>query len=165
MELSADTNFDDLNSDLKPAAKSGKSIKLLTLLSSIAPVFLIILTIAYLTIFQKEVVAGFMKEYDVIGISQTGRSEKTRQKQIDNLPIPFEQRQALKEGTIFMGATKLMVQLAIGRPYGTPEQDDKKRERWTYYFNDNSRPTYLFFENDKLVDAAKGTTLDNAEIQ
>lgn len=165
MELSADNNFDDIDSDSLPKKKSIKSIRLLTILSRVAPILLIIITIAYLSFFQKEIVSKFMQQYDVIGISEAGRMEKTRVYQINNLPIPFEQRQALKQGTIFMGASKQMVYLALGNPASQPEKDGSGNEKWVYFFKDNSRPTYLFFHNDKLVNAAKGTTLDNAEIQ
>ncbi len=162
MQLELDDNFDDI--DGKPAKKK-RSFNTLPLLGSFMPLILIILTIVYIGAFQKEAVNDFLKKYDFIGVSQTGQAEKQRLYLINNLPIPYEQRQALRQGTVFLGATKQMVELALGKPASAPEQTSEGQEKWVYFFQDSSRPTYLYFEKDKLVNAAKGTTLDNAEIQ
>lgn len=159
MELSMDEeNFDDIDS------KPKRRVKLGAILGSLAPIILIILTLVYITIFQQETVDRFLKKYDFMGLTGAGQSEKTRLYRITNLPIPFEQRQALKNGTIFLGATKEMVQLAIGDPVEKPTATENG-EKWVYFFSENSRPTYLFFKNGILMNAAKGTTLDSAEIQ
>ena len=154
---------DNLEEDID--AKPRKRFRLSPLLGALTPFILIALTIFYIATFQKEAVDGFLKKYDFLGFSETGQAEKNRQYLINNLPIPFEQRQALKQGTVFLGATKQMVELALGKPHGTPEQMSDGTEKWVYFFQDSSRPTYLYFQQDKLANATKGTTLDNAEIQ
>jgi hypothetical protein len=160
MEISVEDNFDDTD-EVKPKRR----FRLSPILSGLTPFILIILTIIYIATFQKEAVDDFLKKYDFLGLSQTGQAEKQRLYQINNLPIPFEQRQALVQGTVFLGATKQMVELALGQPSSSPQQMADGTEKWVYFFQDSSRPTYLFFEKDKLANAAKGTTLDNAEIQ
>ena len=147
------------------ADKPRRGLKLMPILGSLMPLGLILVTVIYISIFQKDAVNSFLKKYDFIGVSVAGRAEKDRQYLINNLPIPFEQRQALKQGTIFLGATTDMVLLAIGQPAQAPEKTADGQDKWVYYFQDSSRPTYLFFQGGKLVNAAKGSTLDNAEIQ
>jgi hypothetical protein len=161
MEISMEDDFDDI----EPRPKRRLRLKLTPILGSLTPFILIFLTIFYITTFQKDAVEGFLKKYDFIGLSEIGQNEKQRLYQINNLPIPFEQRQALVNGTVFLGASKQMVGLALGAPYGQPQIMADGTERWVYFFQDSSRPTYLFFKNDMLANAAKGTTLDNAEIQ
>ena len=161
MELGMEENFEDI--DVSP--KKRKKLKLLPILGSLTPLLLIIITIVYIALFQQEFVSDFLKKYDFIGVSETGQAEKQRLYRINNLDIPFEQRQALKQGTVFLGATKEMVVLALGNPYGKPEHVAGGQEKWVYFFQESTRPTYLFFEGEKLVNATKGTTLDNAEIQ
>lgn len=162
MEVSFEDNFDDID-EAKPKKKKG--FKFGPALSALTPFILIIATIIYISAFQKEAVNDFLKKYDILGFSEVGKFEKARLYRINNLNIPFEQRQALKHGTVFLGATKEMVALALGEPAGPSEKMADGTEKWVYFFQDSSRPTYLFFEKDVLVNAAKGTTLDSAEIQ
>lgn len=157
--LMDDENLDDID------AKPKRSIKLGAILGGTAPLLLIIVTLVYISIFQKDAVDRFLKKYDIIGVTGAGQDEKSRLYTINNLPIPFEQRETLKNGQIFIGATKEMIRLAVGEPAKKPTIDASGQEKWVYFFSENSRPTYLYFENDKLVNAAKGTTLDSAEIQ
>jgi hypothetical protein len=158
MELTMDRALEDI--DGKPKINT----RIISILGNFAPIILILLTAFYVMIFQQDAVGGLLKKYDFIGVSETGRAEKYRLYQINNLPIPFEQREAIKSGSIFLGATRQMVLLAIGQP-SEKATNEGALERWVYYLNQSSRPTYLFFKADKLVDAQKGTTLDNAEIQ
>ena len=123
----------------------GKILKTIIPLAKIAAVILLIYgTYFYFNNYQKEALQKFYFQVDVWGITDVGRAELDRKYKINELDIPFAQRQALINKTVFFGATSKMVLLALGepaeRPVNTPEQ-----QIWVYYFDDYSRPTQLFF--------------------
>ncbi len=97
---------------------------------------------------------------DITGISEVARDEKQRIRTIENLGIPYEKREVLKNRTVFLGATEEMVLLALGKP----SQIDKKADSttWVYYFEADQRPTLLVFKGSVLSAAYRGSVLDIA---
>ena len=131
---------------------------------SFLPVVIILSIVLYILFFQQTAINNFLVKYDSIGITSVGAKEKARLRTINNLNIPFEQRNALANRTVFIGASEQMVELALGSPTATPSEEGSQ-VRWTYFFEEHSRPIYLYFEGGSLVNAEKGSTLDTAVIQ
>ncbi|PIR33979.1 MAG: hypothetical protein COV36_01810 [Alphaproteobacteria bacterium CG11_big_fil_rev_8_21_14_0_20_44_7] len=106
----------------------------------------------------------FLIKFDTWGITTVGRAEQQRLQVIRRLDIPIEQRQALSDNTIFIGANKTMVMLAIGEPVKV-SQTEESLDRWIYQLGDRTRPIILYFEADELIRAEKGSNLDVINIE
>lgn len=84
-------------------------------------------------------------------------AEKARLNKISLLAISDEKKNILIHNTVFMGASTAMVKLALGTPVSIErlEQSTPVIDRWIYHFADDSRPTVLEFNDNKLVSAYK----------
>lgn len=126
-------------------------------------------SLSYVKTTNPEALDELLVHIDVLGITKVASIERERINMIRNLDIPFEQKKVLMERTIFMGASRQMVVLALGQPKGatrlsgkpSPQNPElKPTERWVYYFKGDQRPTVLDFEKDTLVSAYKGSAID-----
>ena len=126
--------------------------------SLMAATFAVIL---YMQFYKPNVIRELILSVDTLGLTSIGQQEQTRQYEINRLPkLTYEEKQVLLNRTVFLGATTRMAQLALGPP---KEQKRGRREViFIYYMPEDSRPTILRFENDRLVHAYKGSALDIA---
>jgi hypothetical protein len=124
----------------------------------------IVMSMVYVSMYQPDLINKLLINFDVFGITTVAKTEHERIEKIRALTIPYEEKQVLMKRTIFMQATQEMVKLALGEP-------KKKLERmWTerntmlvyyvYYLAEDKRPTILIFQEDKLINAYKGSALD-----
>ena len=118
----------------------------------------------YLESYQPEVMTKILIQVDVFGFTRVAQAEQERVAKINELTIPYEDKQVLINRTVFMGATQDMVRLALGKPWKT---DDRMWEAkkimltyYVYYLPDDKRPTILIFQQDQLIKAYKGSALD-----
>ncbi len=90
-------------------------------------------------------------------LTPESKEEKVRLDRIRILPISNEKKQILMQHTIFLGASTNMTELALGKPIKTYAYADHtpRVDRWVYYFADDSRPTILEFQDNKLSSAYK----------
>lgn len=121
----------------------------------------------YLNSAHPEMVKALLLKVDTLGITSVGAKEQKRVARIKSLPIPYEKKQVLIDRTVFMGASNLMVYLALGEPKSTSkaakvETQPAKVERWVYHFTADKRPTVLEFEDGVLVSAYKASKVDVA---
>jgi len=122
-------------------------------------------SLSYVGAKNPEALDQLLLRVDVLGITEVGMKEKKRINSIRALEIPFAQKKILMERTIFMGATRQMVYLALGEPRKaertkhTPSKQNIT-ERWVYFFREDTRPTVLEFEGEVLVSAHKTSQLD-----
>lgn len=108
---------------------------------------------------------GFLIAIDRFGITQVGAIEQDRIRKINRLPITYEEKQILIKRTVFFGATRDMVTLALGEPSCFENEDARAagaeaREGWLYFIDGESKPTLLAFQNNTLVSAGKTSALD-----
>jgi hypothetical protein len=114
-------------------------------------------------------IQDLLVKVDMLGFTQAAQQESQRLAKIRALTIPYEKKKALIERTIFMGATKEMVTLALGEPRSMQKNPTntkggkKTSERWVFFFKEDARPTILEFEKDTLVSAYKSSNLDAEE--
>lgn len=102
---------------------------------------------------------------DRFGITEVGATEQKRVRTINRLEgITFEERQVLIRRTVFLGASREMVYLALGEPVcilQTPRtQQQAASEAWVYYIEGDRKPTQLVFQNNELLNAGKTSALD-----
>lgn len=127
--------------------------------------FLIVGSIFYIYKFHSEDIKLLLIKFDTIGITEIGDAEQKRIDAISSLDIPYEQRKALTENTIFIGANKLMVVLALGEPIRSTT-NEYSEDVWIYHFDARSRPVLLHFDDDEILyKAEKGSALDTVEIK
>lgn len=126
--------------------------------------------LSYVNQTDPEALTDLMVHVDVFGITPQASQERERQSQIRALDLPYEKKKVLLERTVFLGATRQMVTLALGQPKDAQKVGKEKRsdgknvtERWVYYFKDDPRPTVLEFEKETLASAFKGSNLDYIE--
>lgn len=102
----------------------------------------------YISNYHKDELNKFYLKFDVWGVTDIGRTELQRLEAIDDLEkeVVHVQREALKNRTVFLGATDKMVILALGKPLKDPKLNSLNQQVWIYNFDDYSRPTYLYFE-------------------
>lgn len=120
-------------------------------------------SLSYVQTTDPEALEDLLVRIDVFGISTVAAEENVRIEQIRALSIPYEKKKVLMERTIFMGATRQMVVLALGQPREASAISAPSKnitERWVYFFKDEQRPTVLEFEKDMLSSAYKGSALD-----
>jgi hypothetical protein len=121
-------------------------------------------TLFYLETYQPEMLTNLLIQVDVFGLTRAASMEQDRLAHINGLSIPYEEKKVLISRTVFMGATREMVKLALGEPRKAVERMwDGKQIMLTYYIYflpDDKRPTILVFQEDKLVNAYKGSALD-----
>ena len=129
---------------LKPSMYSIiRFIKLLVILLLLCGAFL------YVQNYRKDELEKFYLKFDSWGVTQVGRDELQRRAAIDALQdqgVIFVQQEALKNRTVFLGATDQMVLLALGKPIKNPEMNTLNQQVWTYSFDDYGRPTLLYFD-------------------
>ncbi|GEM_PF-3459582 len=101
---------------------------------------------------------------DRLGITQPAPEELVRIDEINKLTISYEEKQILIKKTIFLGASPRMVMLALGQPKEghrvSSTEADKEKIILVYHLPEELRPTMLHFDNDKLVKAEKGSSID-----
>ena len=120
----------------------------------------------YMQNYQPETMHSMLMKIDVFGITPTGEEEQARQQRIRSLTIPYEEKQVLMQRTVFMGATSGMVKLALGEPKKVVEriwENNPTRPLliyYVYFLVNDSRPTVLIFQDDRLINAYKGSALD-----
>ena len=125
-------------------------------------------SLSYVSVSRPEMLDSLLLRVDVLGITEAGAKEKQRIETIRSLEIPFEKKKVLMERTIFMGASRQMVYLALGEPrkaqrYKTPISGSSGKdvtEEWVYFFKGDSRPTVLEFKGQVLIGAHKTSKLD-----
>lgn len=123
---------------------------------------------SYLNSTNPEMVRSVLLKVDILGISAPVQAERSRVAAINQLGIPWEQREVLINRTVFLGATEEMVALALGAPRAVsarplPERPGQELTVWAYYLQDDLRPTLLEFDEGKLIGARKGNQLDVAQ--
>ena len=120
----------------------------------------------YMSVYQPDLVNRLFINLDVFGITRVAKEEHERIGKIRALTIPYEEKQVLMNRTVFMQATPEMVKLALGNPKKTFDRPWTERGSmltyFVYYLVDDKRPTILVFENEKLIQAYKGSALDIA---
>jgi len=115
---------------------------------------------------QPQLLADIMIRVDVFGWTHVVRVEQERLDKINNLTIPYEDKQVLIKRTVFMGASPEMVELALGKPikmaktYQLADGKNVSQLYYVYYLPNDKRPTIFIFKDDVLVDAYKGSALD-----
>lgn len=102
---------------------------------------------------------------DIFGWSDQTALERGRVKEIMDLPIEYEKKQALVARTVFIGASEKMVALALGNPRKTatlPHTPEGREARivWQYHFAGDPKPTLFEFEEGKLMTAYTASALD-----
>lgn len=106
----------------------------------------------------------FLITIDTFGITQVGANEQDRIRKINRLSITYEEKQVLIGRTIFFGATRDMVTLALGQPTcletAQKTESSAAAEHWVYFIDGESKPTQLSFQNNTLVAAGKTSALD-----
>ncbi|MDG1286766.1 MAG: hypothetical protein P8P30_04280 [Rickettsiales bacterium] len=103
---------------------------------------------------------------DRMGFTQSAPEELKRVDDINQLRISYEEKQILINKTIFLNASPRMVMLALGNPKEGHRiknaKTGKKSIILVYHLPEELRPTMLHFEENKLVKAEKGSTIDFA---
>ena len=127
---------------------------------------------------QPEAADKFLLRIDILEISDIARKEQERLDKIrllkvydddgQQVPIHYDQRQVLENHTVFLGATKEMVVLALGPPKGYIIANNFLR--FMYYLPNDNRPTILEFAvlinkynqktEYKLTNAYKSSAID-----
>lgn len=102
---------------------------------------------------------------DRFGITDVGAAEQQRVRTINRLrSITYEERQVLIQRTVFLGATREMVYLALGDPVCVLQvpatRQQPASEAWVYYIEGDRKPTQLLFQNNELMNAGKTSALD-----
>lgn len=104
---------------------------------------------------------------DRFGITEVGAAEQMRIRTINRLSLTYEEKQVLIQRTVFLGATREMVYLALGEPVcvlQTPLAEQQGTvESWVYYIEGDRKPTQLAFQNNELVTAGKASALDTCK--
>lgn len=104
---------------------------------------------------------------DRFGITTVGAAEQQRVRTINRLRITYEEKQVLIKRTVFLGATREMVYLALGDPVcvlQVPQTAQQpSTEAWIYYIDGDRRPTQLSFQSNELVGAGKTSALDSCK--
>lgn len=101
---------------------------------------------------------------DRLGITEVGAAEQRRVRTINRLPITYEEKQVLISRTVFLGASREMVYLALGDPVCVWREEAKSKEPgieyWVYYIENNRKPTQLAFQSNELTGAGMASALD-----
>lgn len=109
-------------------------------------------------------IKAFIVAVDRFGITQVGANEQDRIRKVNRLPITFEEKQVLISRTVFFGATRDMVTLALGEPScmesTATTESTPASEHWVYFIEGELKPTQLVFQNNTLVSAGKTSALD-----
>lgn len=104
---------------------------------------------------------------DRFGITEVGATEQKRIRDINRLPITYEEKQVLIQRTVFLSATRDMVSLALGNPVcrlqSSASGSEPATEYWVYYIEGDRKPTKLAFQNNELVNAGKASALDTCK--
>lgn len=124
--------------------------------------------LSYVHTSDPEALDDLLVHIDVLGITPAAQQEQERQAQIRALDIPYEKKKVLMERTVFMGASRQMVFLALGEPKTARYVKGKQAhangknvtEQWIFFFKGDARPTVLEFEKETLVSAYKGSNID-----
>ena len=91
--------------------------------------------------------------FNIVGNNEDIKAEKNRLENIDLLPIADEKKSILANNTIFLGATKTMVRLALGEPLQQYSDEKTNVTYWDYHFDEDIKATRLTFEQDTLITA------------
>lgn len=118
----------------------------------------------YVSTHRPDVLEQVKLKLDRLGLGVEDPGEVKRVAEINRLPISYEEKQILINRTIFLGASPRMVMLALGKP----KEGHKTRDRLSgqesiilvYHLPKDLRPTMLRFENNKLTEAKKGSSID-----
>ena len=105
-----------------------------------------------------------------VDVNHYDAAEVDRIDNINRLPISYEEKQVLINRTIFMGASPQMVMLALGQPKEghkiVPTNSGgsvKESIILIYHLQGEARPTVLRFDDNKLTEAKKGSSIDYAK--
>lgn len=118
------------------------------------------MTIFYVSVYQPELMKKVLINVDVFGFTTVAQKEHDRIEKIRALTIPYEEKQVLMNRTVFLQASQEMVKLALGEPNTSTTNAAANQVAFYYYLGDDKRPTVLVFNEDKLVNAYKGSALD-----
>ncbi len=104
---------------------------------------------------------------DRFGITEIGAAEQNRANTINTLTITYEEKQVLINRTVFFGASRDMVTLALGKPVcvrqSAATENAPATEFWVYYIEDDRKPTQLAFQGNELISAQKSSALDTCK--
>jgi len=143
---------------------AGRQGGILRALPYIVISLLVYAVLFYMQTYQPDMMTKLLIQVDVFGLTRVADQEQQRLAKIHDLSIPYEDKQVLTNRTVFMGATSEMVQLALGKPTKTAQQPWAKKNvtllYYVYYLPNDTRPTILVFQDDKLIYAYKGSALD-----
>ncbi len=117
----------------------------------------------YLVNYRPETGTEILIQLDVFGVTSIAQEEQKRLAAINDLSIPYDEKQVLRNRTVFMGASHKMVQLALGAPKKIVEGmlDGHTATFYIYYLPNDKRATILVLgPDDKLFKAYKGSALD-----
>ena len=135
----------------------------------------------YLDNFQPALLNTLLIQVDVFGVTHIAEQEQARLAKIKSLkddsgyPLAYQYKLVLINHTVFMGASPEMVRLALNEPAGciidghyipgpvnnaTCKTPPQAGFSYVYYLPDDTRPTIFVFENDKLVNACKGSSAE-----
>jgi len=125
---------------------------------------LVYLILFYMENYQPELLTDILIQVDVMGITPVAQHEQHRLSQIQDLTIPYEEKQVLIKRTVFIGAEPDMVKLALGEPKKIFEKRATGKEPtflyYVYYLPNDKRPTIFVFQNNVLKDAYKDSTIN-----
>lgn len=133
-------------------------------LAYLVAAFAVFFLVLWLGTTQPQTLDRLLIRVDVLGWTEAGALERQRLARIMKLPVALEKRQALGNRTVFLGATREMVFLALGAAKDKRSYADRKPgvlvETWLYYIHGDQQPTLLIFEDDHLTEARQVSTLD-----
>lgn len=116
----------------------------------------------YFCLYQPDLVKKLIIKVDVFYFSELAEQEHERIEKIRALTIPYEQKLVLMNRTVFLQASQEMIKLALGEPQSAIPDPPPTTGHATlvYYLGEDKRPTLFEFEDDKLLSAHKGSSLD-----
>lgn len=102
---------------------------------------------------------------DQFGLTAVGANEQSRIRAINQLQITHEEKTVLINRTVFLGASPIMVRLALGEPACINQHPATKEydayDQWVYFMESDPKPTHLLFQKGQLVNAGKASAYNS----
>ena len=112
----------------------------------------------YVYKYEPQLFSVFSDDFKKAGFIEDSPAEIARRNKINQLPIEYEKKQILINKSVFLGATPKMVMLALGQPRSGHKSGSEVI--LVYHLPNESRPTALKFQDSKLVDAYKSSSIE-----
>lgn len=103
---------------------------------------------------------SLLMKLDVWGITDVGKREQERIRNINKLYISSYKKKVLQDRAIFIGASQKMVNLALGKPKYWFIDNKQNINLLVYHPEGEKRPTVLEFQGDALKLAYKVSLMD-----